>query len=105
MRYKYHQRMLTHHSDTTSSLRIKNWKIDKFDDFSSDIHYNSKTYVFKDIHLIINQCESRRPKVRLRRTQSVHQPRSRSKRCLLSLYLNLSLIFIFSYSVVSYLKT
>ena len=28
---------MTHHSDMTSSLRIKNFKIDKFGDFSSDI--------------------------------------------------------------------
>ena len=36
---------------------------DKFDDFSSDIDYNSRTDVFRDvISFIINQCEPRRPK-------------------------------------------
>ena len=45
----------------TSSLRIKNLKIDKFDYFSSDIDYNSKTDVFI-LHLIVNQCMPRRPK-------------------------------------------
>ena len=32
--------MMTHHSVMTSSLHIE---IDKFDDFSSDFDYNSKT--------------------------------------------------------------
>ena len=37
-------------------------KIDKFDDFSSDINYSSKTDIFRDvIYLIINQCAPRRP--------------------------------------------
>ena len=46
-----------------SSLRIKNLKIDKFGDFSSDIEYKSKTDIFRDdISLIINQCEPRRAK-------------------------------------------
>ena len=50
---------MTHHSVMTTSLRIKNFKIDKFCDFSSDIDYKSKTDVFKDVsYLIINQCES-----------------------------------------------
>ena len=35
--------MMTHHSVMTSSLRIKNFEIDKFDDFSSDFDYSSKT--------------------------------------------------------------
>ena len=53
---------MTHHSIMTSSIRIKNLKIDKFDDFSSNIDFNSKTDVFRDIiYLIINQCELRRP--------------------------------------------
>ena len=39
------------------------FKIDKFGDFSSDIDYNSRTDIFRDdISLIINQCDSRRPK-------------------------------------------
>ena len=51
--------MLTHHSVMTSSLRIKILKIDKFGDFSCDIDYNIRTYVFRDIiSLIINQCDS-----------------------------------------------
>ena len=42
----------------TSSLRIKNFKIDKFGDFSSDIDYNSRTDIFRDaISLIFNQRE------------------------------------------------
>ena len=55
----------------------QNLKIDKFDYFSCDIDYNSRTDVFRDvISLIINQCDHRR----LRRTQSVRQPRSANKR-------------------------
>ena len=45
------------------SFASKNKKIDKFDDFSSVIYFNSKTDIFKDvISLIINQCEPKRPK-------------------------------------------
>ena len=40
--------MMTHHFVMTSSLRIKNFKIDKFSDFSSDIDYHSKTDIFRD---------------------------------------------------------
>ena len=55
--------MMTHHFVMTSSLRIKILKIDKFCDFSCDIDYNSRTDVFRDvISLIINQCDSGRPK-------------------------------------------
>ena len=55
--------MITHHSVMTSSLRTKNFKIDKFGDFSCDIDYNSRMDVFRDvISLIINQCDLRRPK-------------------------------------------
>ena len=44
-------------------IRIKILKIDKFDYFSSDIDFNRKTDIFRDvISLIINQCDSRRPK-------------------------------------------
>ena len=40
----------------SSSLHIKNLKIDKFGDFSCDIDYNIRTDVFRDvISLIINQ--------------------------------------------------
>ena len=54
---------MTHHSVMASSLRIKNLKIDKFDNFSSDIDFSSKTDIFRDvISIIINQCDPRRPK-------------------------------------------
>ena len=53
--------MMTHHSVITSSLHIKNVKIDQFCVFSSDIDYNSKTDLFRDvIFLIINQYQPRR---------------------------------------------
>ena len=52
--------MMTHHSVITSSLRIKKSMIDKLN-FSSDINYNSKTNVFKDVIChIINQCKPRK---------------------------------------------
>ena len=49
--------MMTHHFVMTSSLLIKNLKIDKFGDSSScDIDYDSRTDVFRDvISTIINQ--------------------------------------------------
>ena len=54
---------MTHHFVMTSSLLIKNFKTDKFGDFSSDIDFHSRTDIFRDaISLIINQCDSRRPK-------------------------------------------
>ena len=69
--------MMTHHPVMTSSLRIKDLKIDKFDDFSIDSDFNSKTDIFRDvISLKINQCDPRR----LWQTQSVRQPRTVSKR-------------------------
>ena len=41
----------------------QNFIIDKFGDFSSDIDFNTKIDIFKDvISLIINQCDLRRPK-------------------------------------------
>ena len=55
--------MITYHSVMTSSLRIKILKIDKFGDFFSDIDYNSKIDIFRDvISLIINQSDPRHPK-------------------------------------------
>ena len=55
--------MLTHNSAITSALHSKILKIDKFGNFSSEIDYNSRTDVFRDvISLIINQCDPRRPK-------------------------------------------
>ena len=57
--YDHHQTII---KNMTSSLLIKNRKIDKYGDFSSDFDYNSKTDVFRDvIYLIINQREPRRP--------------------------------------------
>ena len=54
---------MTHHFVMTSSLRLKNFKIDKFGDFSSEIDFNTKMDLFRDvISLIINQCDPRRPK-------------------------------------------
>ena len=54
---------MTNHFVMTSSLLIEILKIDKFVDFSSDIDYHSRTDVFGDVnHLIINQCDPRRPK-------------------------------------------
>ena len=65
----------------TSSLLIKILKIDKFGDFSCEIDYNRRTDVFRDvISLIINQCHLQATEGSLRRTQSVRQPRSASKR-------------------------
>ena len=73
--------MITHHFVMTSSLRIKNFKIDKFCDFSSDIDYHSRTHIFRDdISLINNQCHLQATEGSLRRTRSVRQPRSASKR-------------------------
>ena len=41
----------------------QNFEIDKFGDFSCDIDYSSRTDIFRDdISLIINQCDSKRPK-------------------------------------------
>ena len=55
--------MMTHHSVMTSSLRIKILKNDKFGNFSCDIDYNNRSDVSRNaISLIINQCDSRRPK-------------------------------------------
>ena len=54
---------MTHLFVMTSSLRIKNFKIDKFGDFSSEIDFNTKMDIFRDvISIIINQCDHRRPK-------------------------------------------
>ena len=53
--------------------------LSKFCDFLIDIDYNSKTDVFRDVSLIINQCEPRRPKD-ASGGHSVRYPRSASKR-------------------------
>ena len=72
---------MTHHFVMTSSLRIKNFKFDKFGDFSSDIDFKTKMDIFRDdISLIINQCHLQATEGSLRWTQSVRQPRSASKR-------------------------
>ena len=55
--------MTAHHSVMTSSLHIKNFKIDKMGDFLSDIDFSTTMDIFIDaISLIINQCDLRRPK-------------------------------------------
>ena len=62
--------MMTHHFVMTPSLLFKILKIDNFDDFSSDIDYNSSADVFRDvISLIINQCHFQATEWSLRRTQ------------------------------------
>ena len=59
----------------------KNFKIDKFGDFPSEIGFNTKMDIFRDvISLIINQCHLQATEGSLRRTRSVRQPRSASKR-------------------------
>ena len=59
----------------------QNFKIDKFGDFSSDFDFKTKMDIFRDdISLIINQCHLQATEGSLRRTQSVRQPRSASKR-------------------------
>ena len=59
----------------------QNFKIDKFGDFSSDFDFKTKMDIFRDdISLIINQCHLQATERSLRRTRSVRQPRSASKR-------------------------
>ena len=54
---------MTHHFVMTSSLHFKNFIIVKFGDFSSEIDFNTMMDIFGDvISLIINQCDTRRPK-------------------------------------------
>ena len=40
------QKKMTHHFVMTSSLRIKNFKIDKFGDFSSEIGFKTLRWTF-----------------------------------------------------------
>ena len=52
--------------DDDSSLSydviVKHQKNYKFDDFSSDIDYNSKTDISRDVSFLINnQCDPKRP--------------------------------------------
>ena len=73
--------MMTHHFVMTSSLHIKKFNIDKFGDFSSEIGFNTKMDIFRDvISLIINQCHLQATEGSLWRTRSVRQPRSATKR-------------------------
>ena len=59
----------------------QNFKIDKFGDFSSDFDFKTKMDTFRyDISRLINQCHLQATEGSLRRTQSVRQPRSASKR-------------------------
>ena len=77
---------MTHHFAMTSSLRIKIIKNDKFGVFSSDIDFETKMDIFRDdISLIINQCHLQATEGSLRRTRSVRQPRSATKRSALVL--------------------
>ena len=72
---------MTHHFAMTSSLLIKILKIDKFCVFSSDIDFKTKMDIFRDdISRLINQCHLQATEGSLRRTRSVRQPRSASKR-------------------------
>ena len=79
---------MTHHFVMTSSLLIKKFKIDKFGHFSSDIDFKTKMDIFRDdISLIINQSHLQSIEESLRRTRSVRQPRSASKRSALVNYI------------------
>ena len=72
---------MTHHFAMTSPLFIKILKIDKFGVFSSDIDLKTKMDIFRDdISGLINQCHLQATEGSLRRTRSVRQPRSTSKR-------------------------
>ena len=86
---------MTHHFVMTSSLRIKNFKIDKFGDFSSEIGFNTKMDIFRDvISLIINQCRLQATEGILRPTRSVRQPRSASKRS--------ALVYIYKQTIIEF---
>ena len=88
--------MLTHHFAMTSSLLIKILKIDKFGVFSSDIDFKTKMDIFRDyISLIINQCYLQATEGSLRRTRSVCQLRSASKRSALVLTIKTRLICMY----------
>ena len=89
---------MTHHFVRTSSVLIKNFKIDKFCDFSSDFDFKTKMDMFRDdISLIINQCYPQATEGSLRRTLSVRQPRSASKRS--------ALVYIYIYIYILTIKT
>ena len=79
------QKMMTHHFVMTSSLRIKNFKIDKFGDFWINIDYNSRTDIFRDAISLIITNVTQATEGSLRWTQSARQPRSASKRIALVL--------------------
>ena len=83
-----------HHSAMTSSLLIKILEIDKFGVFSSDIDFKTKMDIFSDdISLIFNQCHLQATEGSLRRTRSVRQPRSASKRS--------ALVYIYIYTNIN----
>ena len=90
---------MTHHSAIPSSLRIKNFKIEKFGDFSSDIDFETKMEIFSDeISLIINQCHLQATEGRLLRTLSLLQPRCASKRMYIYiLAIKTRLMFLYIY--------
>ena len=78
--------MMAHHFVMTSLLLIIILKFDKFGDFSSDFDFKTKMDIFRDdISRLINQCHLQAPEGSLRRTQSVCQPRSASKRSALAI--------------------
>ena len=94
--------MMTHHFAMTSSLLFKILKIDKFGVFSSDIDFKTKMDIFKDdISLIINQCHLQATEGSLRRTRSVCQPHSASKRSALVLTIKTRIIFVYIYISVT----
>ena len=94
--------MITHHFAMTSSLLIKILKIDKFGVFSSDIDFKTKMYIFRDdISRLINRCHLQVTEGSLRRTQSVRQPRSASKRSALVLTIKTRLMCIYRYISVT----
>ena len=74
----------------------QNFIIDKFGDFSSDFNFKTKMDIFRDdISLIINQFHLQATEGSLRRTRSVCQPRSASKRIYYNLRTNGRIFTIF----------
>ena len=65
--------------------------------FSSDIDFKTKMDIFRDVSLIINQSHLQATEGSLRRTQSVRQPRSPSKRSALVYILIYVYIYIYIY--------
>ena len=74
----------------------QNLKIDKFGHFSSDIEFKTMMDIFRDdISRLINQCHPQATEGTLRRTRSVRQPRSASKRsALVYIYIHINRVLI-----------